>query len=525
MPQQDLKWTAVPNQKGTDAPCPECAAKGATPHGSPLPQASTAKATQLPPHMAQPLMHPAPQALPPTTPLAGALPLATPTSPALITPGPFLSARYNPARGCYEPASTTWSSLRVVVASSQAQAAMARVLEFVTTSVGNVTTSERGVVNELAQTLQYAHTLLGSGDCGGALLAVDAALLLLNSGVALRDLPSNLRGILVRGIRDGVRPPLVLCNAPPPPDVEWPTSIGWGLSKEGKEGGSVGVTVTLTDKDPLVTILRDPSDRTQDLKIGLGVVDEVTAPCGTGYLYCGHSTSWERLTANTSTSLMYLISNLHVVYFAPDPDCCTSVKFLQLIFDRRTSGREAEGWRVDAPLGPFYPNQNDPKDEQHPHHTLPGGAQILFDPPGTKVDKTHWDNEGLWEKLPSPLTVTDADFEVWVICTGGKCANKYCGHFSFHVTVTATLDKDSRTVTVEGACTDPKWTPAGENDNRDHLDAALGASESKLTVGVTTAYDISSKKDLTAEQLKEWQEALERTKEALGYLPCECKDE
>lgn len=524
MPQGKLKRTDVTNVLGVEAPCPDCAAKGKTPTSPPSAQPSPITAPQSPPHLASPqTLKETRGALHPSTTVSPTGPLL-PLTPLVIST-PTTIAGYNAAKGCFEPFGGSRAGFVVSSAAlARAFASIDSTLSIVSTGLGTVNAEQVGMVNALYTHLQHVKSLLGLGQCPAALAAVDAALLLLNSGMALRDLPSHLHGILVRAIRDGVRPPLVLCNAPPPPDVEWPTSIGWGTSKEGKEGGSVGVTVTLTDKDPRVTIIRDPSDRDQDVKIGLGVAKEVTAPCGTGYLYCGHSTSWEKLTANTSTSLMYLISNLHVVYFAPDPDCCTSVKFLQLIFDRRTSGREAEGWRVDAPLGPLYPNQNEPKDKQHPHHTLPGGAQILFDPPGMKVDKTHWDDEGLWEKLPNPLTVTDADFEVWVICTGGKCANKYCGHFSFHVTVTATLDKASRTVTVEGACTDPKWTPAGENDNRDHLSDALGALESKLTVGVTTGKDIGSG-DLTDAEVADWEKALTRTKEALGYLPCECKDE
>ncbi len=111
-------------------------------------------------------------------------------------------------------------SLAVRVASLQAQAGIAYVLEYLSTLQSGGSLASVGVLKNIAARLSDAHSALLVEQCSSALESVGRALELLKSADAVRSTTPAVRNGLMFAIKEGVGPPLILCNEGPSPDEE-----------------------------------------------------------------------------------------------------------------------------------------------------------------------------------------------------------------------------------------------------------------------------------------------------------------
>ncbi len=103
-------------------------------------------------------------------------------------------------------------SLAVSVASTEAQAGIAHVLEYLATLQSGGSLASAGALHDVAARLSDARGDLLVEQWSSALSSIDRALAVLDSAAAANSIPFAVRSALIYAIRDGVRPPIVLCD-------------------------------------------------------------------------------------------------------------------------------------------------------------------------------------------------------------------------------------------------------------------------------------------------------------------------
>ncbi len=327
-------------------------------------------------------------------------------------------------------------SLAVSVASIEAQVGIAQVLEYLAGLQVGGTLGSAGILQGVAARLSLAHTALVAGQYRGALTSVDSALLDLRSAAAAHAVPSAIGNALILAIRDGVRPPIVLCNNDPvfmikgkgklafPGDTDDAPPVEVGVKVEiGADGGTVllggekeGLVIHI--KVPMHRQVFGPGKDNADLTFGFIPIDESHIQVQQG------NNTWNGCTPGIVFGASAGADNT-----CDDPDF---VQIRKLVAETDTGADGSQDtYDPDAKWVPEVNEHADPYSMSHDQEGAPG--KWGFDNPGEILNSKNPARVG--SGSPTRTIHEEVMFQTWLVCKSKDCLFGYI-EWGFSIDIT-----------------------------------------------------------------------------------------